>query len=362
MQYVHIKRSDEYEDAWYPLEACKVVAAEGDETADSDGAHQLSADSILYYRDESVRRQTPLRFGDADYLTITSRDDNGNVTLLAEGEPEVSGLQYRTHDSLPWQKYTIGTQITLGSAGDYVQFRNNASTLSLSTADYVRFSTIGHCDASGEIQSMLAYTPKTPAYSFYHLFAECLLLITPPKFPFLPLGASCYQGMFLDCRYLETAPVLPATRLARECYAGMFRRCWSLTVPPELPAIHLNDGCYNSMFADCRDLTKIPVLPADVVMPYSYSSMFSGCKSIKEAEIAATRMSYGAMSSMFMNCESLERLTVHFTDWKDIDNIEATGMWVYMVSETGVFRKPEALPEKYGYSDYIPKGWTVENF
>lgn len=352
MQYVQISNGEK----WYSLGACKVVAA------DSDGAHQLSADSILYYRDGNKILQTPLRVGYEDFLTITARSDDVVVTLLAEGEPEVSGLQYRTCDSLPWQKYTIGTQITLGSAGDYVQFRNNASTLSLSTADYVNFSITGEADASGDVQSMLAYTPQTPAYSFYHLFADCLSLITPPKFPFLPLGESCYQGMFIDCRYLETAPVLPATTLARYCYASMFRRCWSLTVPPELPAIHLNDECYNSMFSDCKDLTKIPVLPADIVMPYSYSSMFSDCTSIKEAEIAATRLSYGAMSSMFSGCESLERITVHFTDWKHVDNIEATGMWVYGVSETGVFRKPEALPENSGYWDYIPEGWTVENF
>lgn len=361
MQYVYIKRSDEYEDAWYPLEACKVVAAEGDETADSDGAHQLSADSILYYRDESVRRQTPLRFGDADYLTITSRDDNGSVTLLAEGEPEVSGLQYRTHDSLPWQKYTIGTQITLGSAGDYVQFRNNASTLSLSISNYVNFSIRGLADASGEIQSMLAYTPKTPAYSFYHLFAKCTSLITPPKFPFLPLGEFCYQGMFNQCIRLETAPVLPATRLAESCYSSMFGQCRSLTVPPELPATDLSYWCYNAMFSHCSNLTKIPVLPADIALHGSYNSMFQNCESIKEAEIAATRLADYALQSMFAYCTSLERVTVHFTDWKFDDIYGPTNDFLSGVSSTGIFRKPEALPERRGYP-YIPEGWTVENF
>ena len=70
--------------------------------------------------------------------------------------------------------------ITEKNINDYVQFKNNDTTLSTSNNDYAKFIMSGTISGSGNLQSLLNFTTYASDYCFRRLFQECTSLIKPP--------------------------------------------------------------------------------------------------------------------------------------------------------------------------------------
>ena len=240
-------------------------------------------------------------------LTLTAQQAGSTVTLNATGSPTVSGLHYRRGKSGEWLSYTIGTTVTLDNIGDSVQFWNSADRLSSGTSNYVQFVLTGTVQAFGNTMSLLNYSRVCSDYCLVYLFSECRSLTLPAELPAPTLASGCYQGMFYNCSGLLNAPVLPAVTLTARCYRTMFWGCSSLVYAPVLPAAVLQLEC-------CQ--------------------------------------------YMFYSCSSLASVNVAFTDWNSANN--STYYWLYGVSASGTFTKPNGLPEENGESR-IPSGWTVVN-
>ena len=255
------------------------------------------------------KRRIAAAGGGSTPLTLTALTNGSKVTLNKVGSPPAVSLEYSTGGA--WSTYTIGTEITLTSAGDYIKFRGDNSTFSTTANNYYRFSMSGTIGASGNVMSLVDST----------------LVSTTIPCDF------CFRSLFNGCTSLTTAPELPAMALAANCYNSMFYGCTGLTTAPALPATTLATNCYQSMFRSCTGLTTAPALPATTLATYCYYYMFYGCTKLSSIEVS-------------------------FTSWT-----QAAGQtlnWVGGVPSTGTFTKPTALIEEYGTSR-IPTGWTVVN-
>jgi hypothetical protein len=269
-------------------------------------------------------------------LTLTALTAGSKVTLNKVGSPPAVLLEYSTGGA--WATYTIGTEITLASAGDYIKFRGDNSTFSTTTNYYYQFVMSGTIAASGNVMSLVDSSCKSLTipcdYCFRYLFRYCSSLTTAPALPATTLATECYYAMFQGCTALTTAPALPATTLATGCYRGMFYYCSSLTTAPALPAMTLETYCYYQMFFNCSSLTTAPALPAMTLETNCYREMFYNCTKLSSIEVSFT--SWGAQTS-----------------YQTLD-------WVANVASSGTFTKPAALATEYGTSN-IPTGWTVIN-
>ena len=249
-------------------------------------------------------------------------------------------------------------------------------------------------------------------HCYAQMFSDCYELKTAPELPATTLADYCYANMFVRCYELKTAPKLPATTLATDCYTYMFERCSGLTIPPELPATTLAIGCYHSMFENSA-ITEAPDLPATVLADCCYIQMFYLCKNLKvppvlpattmtsscyaamfgksaityAPELPATTLADGCYNSMFYHCDSLttapelpattslprwcyeemfkdcnklNSIKVHLTEWRDGYGF-ATSSWLENVAPNGTFYCPGSLPKVFD-SSHIPSGWTVETF
>ena len=252
------------------------------------------------------KRRIAAAGGGSTPLTLTALTNGSKVTLNKVGSPTDVSLEYSTGGA--WSTYTIGTEITLTSAGDYIKFRGDNSTFSTTSSDYYRFSMSGTIAASGNVMSLVDST--------------CQLLTIPCDY--------CFRMLFRDCPGLTTAPALPATTLAASCYQNMFRSCQGLTTAPALPATTLAASCYYRMFWGCPGLTTAPALPAKTLAASCYYGMFQGCTKLSSIEVS-------------------------FTSWTPTTSIAT---WVDGVASSGTFTKPTALATEYG-TDRIPTGWTV---
>ena len=281
------------------------------------------------------KRRIAAAGGGSTPLTLTALTAGSKVTLNKVGSPSAVSLEYSTGGA--WATYTIGTEITLTSAGDYIKFRGDNSTFGTTATDYYQFVMSGTIGASGNVMSLVDSTCKLLTipcdFCFRSLFSACTSLTTAPSLPATTLASYCYRGMFYGCTGLTTAPALPATTLVTECYRSMFQNCTSLTSAPSLPATTLAVYCYRYMFNGCTGLTTAPALPATALAPSCYQAMF-------------------------YHCPKLSSIEVSFTSWTQATN-QTTG-WVTSVASSGTFTKPAALAEEYGTSK-IPTGWTVIN-
>jgi hypothetical protein len=265
--------------------------------------------ALLYQMEMIRKRRIAAAGGGSQPLTLTALTAGSKVTLNKVGNPSNISLEYSTGGA--WSTYTIGTEITLASAGDYIKFRGDNSTFSTSTSDYYQFVMSGTIGASGNVMSLVDSTCKS---------------LTIP-------GSYCFRSLFQGCTSLTTAPALPATALAASCYQYMFSGCTSLTTAPALPASTLAASCYNLMFYNCTSLTTAPALPATTLATECYRAMYQHCTSISSIEVS-------------------------FTSWTQATN--QTAYWVSGIASSGTFTKPAALATEYGTSR-IPTGWTVVN-
>ena len=279
------------------------------------------------------RRIAAAAGGGSTPLTLTALTNGSKVTLNKKGSPPDITLEYSTGGA--WTTYTIGTEITLASAGDYIKFRGDNNTFGTAENKHYQFSMSGTIAASGNVMSLVDSTCKSLTipcdYCFRNLFRDCTGLTTAPALPATTLASSCYRTMFYGCASLTTAPALPATTLTPLGYQSMFKYCTGLTTAPALPAMTLAESCYTEMFSGCTGLTTAPALPATTLAVTCYFGMFQGCTKISSIEVS-------------------------FTSWTQATN--QTMNWVVSVASSGTFTKPSALAEEYGTSR-IPAGWAV---
>ena len=289
----------------------------------------------LYQMEMMRKRRIAAAGGGSTPLTLTALVDGSKVTLNKVGSPLAVSLEYSTGGA--WSTYTIGTEITLASAGDYIKFRGDNGTFSTTSNDYYRFFMSGTIGASGNVMSLVDSTLVSTTipcdFCFRYLFYGCTSLTTAPALPATTLAEYCYQHMFYGCTGLTTAPALPAMTLEARCYQAMFQGCTGLTTAPALPATTLTTSCYNSMFYGCTGLTTAPALPAMTLEARCDQYMFYGCTKLSSIEVS-------------------------FTSWTQATN--PTALWVLAVASSGTFTKPTELVEEYA-TNRIPTGWTVIN-
>jgi len=218
-------------------------------------------------------------------LTLTAKEANSTVKIVAEGSPTTSGLKYRTDENASWSSYTVDTTLTLANVNDYVQFMNSEEALSSSASDYVQFVMTGEIEASGSIQSMLNFINVCKQRCYTSLFKLCTALTTAPELPAMTLANNCYSRMFEGCSALTSAPNLYASvgNVDTYCYYCMFKDCTALTTAPIMLSSTLANYCYGSMFFGCTALTTAPTLPATTLADYCYQSMFYGCSALTSA-------------------------------------------------------------------------------
>ena len=341
----------------------------------------------MLYSWEMERKRRIAAGGGSTPLTLTALTAGSKVTLNKVGSPPPVDLEYSTGGA--WATYTIGTEITLASAGDYIQFRGDNSTFGTAGNAHYQFAMSGTIAASGNIMSVVDSTMVSTTipcnYCYFAMFLNCTGLTSAPALPASTLAASCYQYMFRGCTSLTTAPALPATTLATRCYQYMFTGCTGLTTAPELPATTLATNCYYAMFEGCTGLTTAPALPATILATGCYIGMFQYCTGLTTAPalpattlatncyqymfydctglttapaLPATTLAANCYQYMFYGCTKLSSIEVSFTSWTQATN--QTMNWVKGITSSGTFTKPTALATEYG-EDKIPTGWTVIN-
>jgi hypothetical protein len=216
------------------------------------------------------------------------------------------GLQYRLSRTGSWKKYNINSIINLENIDNIVQFRNTNDTLSIGQNDYVKFIMKGDIEGSGDIQSMLNYSPSGGDYCYTHLFYGCTSLTKAPELTALSLGARSYTNMFKGCSGLIEAPELPAKTIGLRCYESMFHSCTNLENANDIYATSVGDYCFNAMFQKCSKLKNAPKIHTSTLSRGSCQYMFADCTGlVYSPDLNATTLNAECYSNMFNNCSNL---------------------------------------------------------
>ena len=290
-------------------------------------------------------------------LCFTAMEDNASVQMgLKDSGNTPAGWQdksfyYKKNDDVEWTELVFENNttslITLYEGEKLYVMSDSYNSCAVhgdGTIDECKYYYFnisgGKISASGNIMSLLNFTPVLPNYAFYQLFKDCTSLVSAPDLPVTTLTEGCYKSMFSDCRSLTQVPALPATTLVDSCYYQMFLGCSSLVSAPELPATTLAASCYSGMFTNCTSLTEAPELPATTLAEGCYSDMFSGCKSLTKApELPATTLVKSCYNYMFRGCSKLNYIKALFTTKP---SGTYTKRWVSGVPLRGTFVKSSA--------------------
>lgn len=275
-----------------------------------------------------------------DALTVNAIIDSTVKIIVFNGSPTTSGLHYRRNVSDSWKPYSIDTELSI-KRGQYIQFMNTADTLN-SNGNTVRFRMTGLTSVCGDIMSMLNYASQCKQYCFSYL-----------------LHGNSYS--LYSCRDL----VLSGPAAVYGCYMMLLgsnfnlHKCMkSLPCPPE------NIACYQYIFNNCQRLEEMPILPENFTA-WSYIGAFAGCgiyltNGMKTVPLHGEVKGKSACYRQMLQGAKINRIEVDFTEWDPStdDDFNPTGNWVYGISTSGVFVKPQQLPTEFGVSR-IPSGWTV---
>lgn len=167
----------------------------------------------------------------------------------------------------------------------------------------------------------LTVAPELPATTvgasgYNSMFMNCTSLTSAPMALDGTTTANCCESMFEGCTLLPYAPRLDAGNIASNGYKRMFYGCTSLLIAPDLNASSISNYSYYQMFMGCSSMTSAPsILPASTLADYCYKEMFSGCSSLANAPVLpATTVPLEGYHSMFLNCQSINRLPESYAD------------------------------------------------
>lgn len=261
-------------------------------------------------------------------LTFTSYLTGGTVSLIASSAAAESSnvdMYYRKNYG-EWKPYTLGTGIVGGGdlfneRGSVIQFWNKTNTLSSLSDGKIRmfyFKISGYFKLSGNVCSLINYSPYVPEYCFYGLFEGQSISVENFEINVSSVRAHGMDRMFADTK--------------EDLYnKGHFR------------------------------------IEADYPGYESFRSMFENSTAITHVDLMVTlkRDCTDCFYQLFYN-SSVKSVRVGFTDWLSRDPGDSGGgvtttRWMNGVSETGTFYKPTALEAWYDDGYGIPEGWTVVN-
>lgn len=289
-----------------------------------------------------------------------------NYTITDETEAELNKfeLYYRTNFSEEllessdlitnttngWEKYTIGTVITLANADDKVQFRNFNSCFSTKNNYYTFKISSGAAKVSGNINALINYNNNIknftiPEYAFYRLFNNCTGLIdaTDLRCDANILSEGCYAEMFAGCSNLLHGPVIwndnYSVIIPANCCKDLYKDCENLEsglIPQgtkagvrayyqafyntkvnfteKLIANEVTDETYYKMFSNCTELTTAPKIEAKKYGNEScYQMFYENTKLIDASNCFSTKVQSlenadRCFFEMFKNCTALTNL------------------------------------------------------
>lgn len=157
------------------------------------------------------------------------------------------------------------------------------------------------------------------------VFKGCSALVTVPD---IPEGIVELHSAFEDCASLLNAPRLPES--VRKL-TSTFKGCESLAVAPEIPVGVVD---MESTFEGCSSLKITPYLPEAAILTYTFKDCtalervtnfpgtesayqtFANCVSLKEVLTVDAETSLGRGIDAFLNCSSLELITLDFCPWE----------------------------------------------
>ena len=294
-----------------------------------------------------------------EYFTIEALEDGLTVQLSRNAS------EYRI-DNDDWISLNANTATPSINSGQKISFKITNPTIS-TFYGIGSFTVSKAFNVEGNIMSLLHgdnfegqidLSGKDSAFT--NLFYECTTLQNAENLilPATTLASNCYREMFNGCSSLQSIDGISNWNVSNvTTMMFMFNGCSSLTTAPELPATTLSSYCYSNMFYNCSSLTKTPELPAETLVDNCYYYMFGYCYSLAEVPmISAKTHASSSCSYMFYNCNQLNSVKVNFTSWNESNHY----YWLYGVSSSGTFYKPDELPEEFGASR-IPEGWTVKS-
>lgn len=197
-------------------------------------------------------------------LNFTALESTDIKFTMSRTLPNVPTIQYSLNGTT-WNNYTFGNAISLAT-GDRCYFKGDNSSFSLTESYYIKFSSTGDVNASGNVMSLLDSNMElmtVPNGAFIKLFEDCDTLLSSPELPATTLKSHCYRGMFADCTSLTTVPKLPAITLQTQCYSYMFQNCFNLKV-------------YSTSGEGHDKAWRIPTDGTGTSGTYSMSHMFKG--------------------------------------------------------------------------------------
>lgn len=261
-----------------------------------------------------------------DSLTFKAEESGSTIKLTVdEGNPTVSGLQYRRSENSSWSPYTIDEVLTLTNVGDIIQFRNVNNQLS-SDWDIVKFEMTGKISAHGNIYSLLNYPDRlddiymTHYGCFHRLFRDCISLLNCPELWSPTLANNCYKEICAGCTGLLNARSIAYGKpieLKSHCLEDAFKDCTSLRSGIDLRIRSFENAtyCCKSIYEGCTNL----VYPGMILNTIDFSQnaldrAFRNCSSLKYgvSTTGLTPSSYnyqtlqaGAMYATYAGCTSL---------------------------------------------------------
>lgn len=336
---------------------------------------------------EAYSASNPTPPAGPDYLCIelTGRDPNHGGAMKVrfmqissyDGMSPVQSpnVEYST-DKENWTEMSTSNPWTLVSftnIGDKVYFRGNNQSLSgwcfqfnarpLESYPGLSFKVSGNAmtliDKTGNTTEFASGTTENFGGLFkgFHYLTDASELELPAN----TVTTNCYAWMFKGDTELASPPELPAMNLATDCYYEMFYES-GITYCPDLPATTLAVECYCYMFYGCDKLeTAMDELPATEPAELCYESMFEQGDGLashplhKAPHIKLTSLDASeCMYNMFAKCVGLNEIKIDYDGYFDQ---EASGDWVYGVSNSGTFyyNGPDRTSAAYA----IPSGWTI---
>ena len=161
-------------------------------------------------------------------LCFTAMEDNASVQMTvydfegAYGAETPAGWQdknfyYKKNDDVEWTEWVFENNttspITLNKGEKLYVMSDSYNSCAVydkghDDGKYYYFTIEGKISASGNIMSLLNFTPVLPNYAFYTLFLDCTSLVSAPELPATTLADYCYRYMFSNCSSLTQAPEL----------------------------------------------------------------------------------------------------------------------------------------------------------
>lgn len=258
-------------------------------------------------------------------------DSDGNVIVGNTGEiKDWSNFPVRTAKSVSFQKGTV-----FPSKCNNMFRGDTLTSIDLSNVDFSHVTSIEEmfedCDSLESID--LSNLDLSHVECGYFLFAYCDKLKTVNMSGINLSGLSSFDGircMFTFCKSLESVDLSGAT-IVSDNYSNMFQDCISLksvNFAGSKISAYTKDGGMNgvgmsSMFVNCKSLEALDLSTFNTYGIRRMGNMFDGCTSLRSVNLSSFDTStVTEMSSMFKGCRSLKNVDVSNFDTGNVTTMQ----------------------------------------